>query len=130
MSWPVISVAERSWTMSWRALGLNEEKLAEAGAGAGKVKSESVDEASELSEVSKVSSLTIGIEVEVEVDEERKIIFSCENCSDMQYNSLRHTRSDQVLVKQHAAFPQPQEFMFENFLNNLHWILYTFHIQK
>lgn len=101
--------------MSWRALGLNEEKLAEVGAGAGKVKSESVDEASELSEVSNVSSLTIGIEVdEVDVDEERKIIFSCENCSDMQYNSLRHTRSDQVLVKTTCSHSTTTKFMFEN----------------
>lgn len=103
--------------MSWRALGLNEVKLAVVVAGAGKVKSESDDEASELSEVSNVSSLTMGIEVEVEVDEDRKIIFSCENCSDMQYNNLRHTRSYQVLIKQHAALPQ--KVMFKIIETNL-----------
>ena len=56
-------------------MGLNEEKLLVVGAGAGKVKSESDDEASELSEVSICSSLTMGTEVEVEFDE-RKIIFN------------------------------------------------------
>lgn len=40
----------------------------------------------------------MGPEVEAEVEEACKIIFSSANWSDMEYNILRHTRSDQVLV--------------------------------
>ena len=44
-------MAETSITISWRALGGREEMLTEVGTEAGNVKSESLDEASELSEV-------------------------------------------------------------------------------
>jgi hypothetical protein len=55
------------------------EKVGEAGIGAGKVKSESEDEASELLEVNSIcSSPSTGPEVEVCLDEVDKIIFSSE----------------------------------------------------
>lgn len=95
---------ERSCTINWRGLELKEEKLAEVGLGAGKVKSESLDEASELSEVSTNSSLTTAADAEVEIKGERKIVFSCKNWSDMLYNSLKHTKQDPVLVKYNAVF--------------------------
>lgn len=85
-------MAETSLTVRWRALGGREEMLAEVRTGAGNVKSESLDEASELSEVSKELSRTMGWEVDVEFDGERKIFFSCENWSDIQNNSLGHRK--------------------------------------
>lgn len=44
-------------------------------------------------------SLTLSPDVELELDEAHKIIFSSENWSDMLYNILRHTKSHLVLVK-------------------------------
>lgn len=70
--------------------------LAEVRFEAGNAKSESLDEASELSEVSKESSRTMGWEVDVEFDEVLKSVFSCENWSDMQNNSLRHGKTGSV----------------------------------
>lgn len=81
-----MSPAEMSWTISWRELGQGEEKLAEVEAGAGKVKSESEDEHSELLEMlSNPSCLTKGPEVvELDLEAVDKIVFSSETWFDMQ----------------------------------------------
>lgn len=100
MDWPENSAAEISWTISWKELELVAEKVGEAGSGAGKVKSESEDEASELLEVNSIcSSPSTGPEVEVCLDEVDNIIFSSETWLDMEYIILRHTKLDLVLVK-------------------------------
>lgn len=100
MDWPESSAAEISWTISWKELELVAEKVGEAGIGAGKVKLESEDEASELLEVNSIcSSPSTGPEVEVCLDEVDKIIFSSETWLDMEYIILRHTKLDLVLVK-------------------------------
>lgn len=82
-------------------MGPREERLAELVAGAGKVKSESADEHSELLEMlSNPSCLTKGPEVvELDLDAVDKIVFSSETWFDMQYIILTHTRLYLVLVK-------------------------------
>lgn len=78
---------------------MNEEKFAGVVAGAGNVKSESVDEVSEEVEVASPGlSLATNREDELKLDED-KIIFSSKNWSDMLYIILRHTRSYLVSVK-------------------------------
>lgn len=86
--------------MSLRELVQGGEKLAEVGVGAGKVKSESVDEHSELLEMlSNHSCLTKGpAVVELDLDAVDKIVFSSETWFDMQYIILKHTRSYLELV--------------------------------
>lgn len=79
---------------------MKEEKFAGVEAGAGNVKSESVDVVSEEAEVSSPgSSLAMNPEAELELDEAHKIILSSENWPDMLYIILRRTRSYLVLVK-------------------------------
>lgn len=86
--------------MSWNSPGLKEEKFPEVEAGAGKVKSESVDVVSEEMEVSSSkSSLALYLEAELKLDDAPKIIFSSVNWPDMLYIILRHTRAYLVLVK-------------------------------
>ena len=59
------------------------------------MKSESVDEASEFSELSARSSRTTGTEAIVEdIDGDLKMDFSCENWSDIEYNNLEYTKQD------------------------------------
>lgn len=84
--------------MEWR-----KEKFAGVEAGAGKVKSESVDVVSEEADIASIrTSVAMNPDVELEVDEVDKIIFSSEIWSDMQYIILRHTRSFLALVKRHV----------------------------
>lgn len=70
--------------------------MSEEGDGAGKVKSESLDEASEFSELSARSSRTTGAEaiVEADIEGDLKMDFSCENWSDIEYNNLEYTKQD------------------------------------
>lgn len=76
-----------------------EEKLAEVETGAGKVKSESVDEHSELLEMlSTPSCLTKGPKAELDFDAVHNIVLSSETWFDMQYIILKHTKSYLVLV--------------------------------
>lgn len=99
MDRPENSAAEISWTISWKELGLMAE-VGDVGIGAGKEKSESEDEASELLEMNSIrSSPSMGPEVEVCLDEVDKTIFSSETWFDMEYIILRHTKLDLVLVK-------------------------------
>ena len=60
------------------------------------MKSESVDEASEFSELSARSSRTTGAEAAIVEDMEvdLRMDFSCENWSDIEYNNLGYTKQD------------------------------------
>lgn len=63
------------------------------------MKSESLDEASEFSELSARSSRTTGPEGNVEdIELDLKMDFSCENWSDIEYNNLEYTKQDLASV--------------------------------
>lgn len=67
------------------------------------MKSESLEEASEFSELSARSSRTTGAEanVEVDIEEDLKMDFSCENWSDIEYNNLEYTKQDLASLNVH-----------------------------
>ena len=85
---------------------MREEEPAEAGrAGMEKVKSEFVNEFSELLDVASTSlTLTPGPDTELDFDAVCKIVFSSENWLDMQYIILRRTRSYLPLVSDSKRF--------------------------
>lgn len=67
------------------------------------MKSESVDVVSEELDIASIrTSVAMNPDVELEVDEVDKIIFSSETWSDIMYIILRHTRSFLALVKRHV----------------------------
>ena len=58
------------------------------------MKSESVDEASEFSELSARSSRTTGAEAATveDIEGDLRMDFNCENWSDIEYNNLEYTK--------------------------------------